>query len=166
MRAIVIILCCGLIAITWTCLSVVEIFLVRVLTLILLGLIVCVGFYWLGRINNTSRRAYFALFIGTLILAYVGFANVPLKVIFHIHEHRFEALSEKLIRGEELHYPIQIGPFKVIDGGVRDGSEAPYLMTSGHQSEINGFVRDSKGKCFNLWTITRVSKNWAYIEED
>jgi hypothetical protein len=113
-----------------------------------------------------GQAARTTLLVGTLVLAGLAFTNSPLRLTFSFFESRFEAVSDELLRGERPRFPLWIGPFRVIDGGIRDGSGAPYLMTSGHPYEINVFVRDPKGTCFNLWSITHVSDRWAYIEED
>ena len=92
--------------------------------------------------------------------------NAPLRVTFAFLEPRFEAVADSIARGDKPDYPIQIGPFRVIDGGIRDGSDAPYLMTSGQPYEINAFVRDPEGRFFNIWSITKLGAQWSYVEED
>ena len=165
MRSLTIILCCGLFIVAAISLVVSDVFFVRVLSLLALVVLTLLGIVSTRRtVNRQAVRA--TLLVGTLILAGLAFTNIPLRFIFATYESQFEAVSDKLVAGERLNFPFWIGPFKVIDGGVRDGSGAPYLMTSGHPYEINGFVRDPKGTYFNLWTITPVSDGWAYIEED
>lgn len=165
MRIPTIILCCGLIIVAAISIVVRDVFFVRALSLLALVVLTMLGIA-LTRRTVTRQAARATLLVGTLVLAGLAFTNAPLRLIFATYESRFEAVSDKLLRGERPNFPLWIGPFKVIDGGIRDGSGTPYLMTSGHPHEINGFVRDPKGTYFNLWSITPVSDGWAYIEED
>jgi hypothetical protein len=96
----------------------------------------------------------------------IGVTNFPLRVAFAMLEPEFNARARQLAHGEALQYPFWIGPFRVIDGGVRKGSGAPYLMTSGDGGEIDGFVKDPTGAYFNLWSLTSLGDRWAYIQED
>ena len=165
MRIPTIILCCGLFIVAAISLVVRDVFFVRALSLLALVVFTVLGIVCTRRSAN-QQAARTTLLVGTLALAGLAFTNAPLRLIFAVYEARFEAVSDKLLGGERPSFPLWIGPFKVIDGGIRDGSGAPYLMTSGQPYEINGFVRDPKGTYFNLWSITPVSDGWAYIEED
>lgn len=165
MRISTIILYCGLFIVAAISLVVCDVFFVRALSLLALVVLTLLGIVSTRRaINRQEVRA--TLLVGALILTGLAFTNAPFQWIFATYESQFEAVSDKLVAGERLNFPFWIGPFKVIDGGIRDGSGVPYLMTSGHPYEINGFVRDPKGTYFNLWSITPVSDRWAYIQED
>lgn len=165
MRISTIILCCGLFMIAAISLVIRDVFFVRALSLLALAVLIVLGIVCTRRaINRQAART--TLQGGALVLAGLAFTNAPLRLAFAAFESRFEAISDELLRGDRPTFPFWIGPFRVIDGGIRDGSGAPYLMTSGQPHEINGFVRDPKGTCFNLWSITPVSDGWAYIEED
>jgi len=165
MRFLTIILCCGLLIVAAISLLVRDAFFVRALSLLALVVLTVLGVACTRRSAN-RQAARTTLLVGTLVLAGLAFTNAPLQLIFAVYESHFEAVSDKLLGGERPNFPLRIGPFRVIDGGIRDGSGAPYLMTSGHPYEINGFVRDPKGTYFNLWSITPLSDGWAYIEED
>ncbi|MEX2581316.1 MAG: hypothetical protein WD342_19825 [Verrucomicrobiales bacterium] len=165
MRIPTIILCCGLFMVAAISLVIRDVFFVRALSLLAIVVLAMLGIAFTRRVVS-RQAARSTLLVGTLVLAGLAFTNAPLRLIFAAYESRFEAVSDKLLEGERPNFPLWIGPFRAIDGGVRDGSGAPYLMTSGHPYEINGFVRDPKGTYFNLWSITPVSDGWAYIEED
>jgi len=164
MRISTIILCCGLLIVAVISLVVRDVFFVRGLSLIALAILTAIGIVCTRRAGQ--RQASQMIILGALVLAGMAFTNVPLRLAFAFFESRFEAVGDQLVRGEQPDFPTWIGPFRIIDGGVRDGSGAPYLITSGQPYEINGFVRDPKGTYFNLWSITSVSEGWAYIEED
>lgn len=102
----------------------------------------------------------------TVIIVAIGASNAPLKVAFAVLEPRFDACAKQLANGECLSFPFWIGPFRVIDGGVRSGSGAPYLMTSGDSGEIDGFVQDTSAAYFNVWSMTQLGLRWAYVQED
>ena len=165
MRIPIIILCCGLLIVAVISLVVRDVFFVRALSLIALTILTAIGIVctWRAGQRQASRMT---IIFGALVLAGVAFTNAPLRLAFAFFESRFEAVGDQLVRGEQPDFPTWIGPFRIVDGGVRNGSGAPYLMTSGQPYEINGFVRDPKGIYFNLWSITSVSEGWAYIEED
>ena len=165
MRIPTIILCFGLLVVAVISLMIRDAFFVRALSLIALAVLTALGIVCTQRAAQ-RQAARMTMIVGAFILAGLGFTNAPLRVTFAVFESGFEAVSHKLLRNERPDFPFWIGPFKVIDGGIRDGSGAPYLMTSGQPYEINGFVRDPKGTYFNLWSITPVSDSWAYIEED
>jgi hypothetical protein len=165
MRITSIILCCGLFVVAAISLVVRDVFFVRALSLLALSVLIVLGIVCTRRAVN-RQAAQTTLLGGALVLAGLAFTNAPLRLTFAAFESRFEATSDELLRGDRPAFPFWIGPFRVIDGGIRDGSGAPYLMTSGQPYEINGFVRDPKGTNFNLWSITPVSDGWAYIEED
>lgn len=104
--------------------------------------------------------------VATVFIAAIGASNAPLKIAFTVLEPSFDAYAKQLASGDRLSFPFWIGPFRVIDGGVRSGSGAPYLMTSGHSGEIDGFVQDSAAAYFNVWSITPLGVRWAYVQED
>ena len=165
MRIPTIILCCGLLIVVVISLVVRDVIFVRFFSLIALAILTAIGIAYTRRAGQ-RKASRMMIICGALVLAGVAISNAPLRLAFAIFESRFEAVGDQLVRGEQLDFPAWIGPFRIIDGGVRDGSGAPYLMTSGQPYEINGFVRDPKGAYFNLWSITPVSEGWAYIEED
>ena len=165
MRIPTIIFCCGLLIVIVLSLMVRNVLFVRALSLIALILLTVLGLVctWKASQRQASRMT---IIFGSLVLAGVAFTNAPLRLAFAFFESRFEAVGDQLIRGEQPNFPTWIGPFRIIGGGIRNGSGAPYLVTSGQQYEINGFVRDPKGTYFNLWSLTPVNESWAYIEED
>lgn len=165
MRITTITLSCGLVIVAVISLVVRDVFFVRALSLLVLAGLSVIGFLCSQR-SDHRQVARATISGGMLVLAGLAFTNTPLRLTFAVFESRFESIGDQLVRGEHPDFPTWIGPFRVIDGGVRDGSGAPYLMTSGHSDEINGFVRDPQGSYFNLWSITPVSEDWAYIEED
>ena len=147
MRITTFILCCSLLVVASISLVVRDEFFVRALSLLVLGVLTVLGTVCIRRAVD-RRVARTTLLAGELVLAGLAFTNVPLRLCFSFYESRFEAISNELLRGERPKFPLWIGPFRVIDGGIRTGSGTPYLMTSGHPYEINGFVRDPKGTCF------------------
>lgn len=165
MRILTIILFCGLLIVVVISITVRGIFFVRALSLVTLGVLVAFGIYLSRRVDQ-REVIRMAFLVGVLVLAGLAFTNVPLRLTFAIYESRFEAVGNQLQRGERPDFPIWIGPFRLVDGGIRNSSGVPYLMTSGDPYEINGFVRGPKGTHFNLWSITPVSGTWAYTEED
>lgn len=166
MRLPIITLSCGLITVIAISLVVRDLILVRGLALILLIALAGIGICLNSRFAVRPQNGRVAIVIGTMILLTLGLINAPLKVVFSCYEPRFDVINEQLQSGERPVFSIWIGPFRIVDGGIRDGTNAPYLMTSGHLYEINGFVRDPKGLNFNLWSITTVGDAWAYIQED
>ena len=165
MRIPTIILCFGLLIVAVISLVVRDLFFVRALSLIALAILTAIGIICTQRAGQ-RQVSQMTIIFGALVLAGAAFTNAPLRLAFAIFESRFEAVGDQLVKGEQPKFPTWIGPFRIIDGGVREGSGAPYLMTSGQPYEINGFVRDPEGTYFNLWSITSVSEGWAYIEED
>ena len=165
MRTPIIILCLALITVSAISITVRDVFFVRALTLIILITFSAVGIFCFRRSDKASTIRN-TILVGTLILLLIGFTNAPLRITFALFEQEFDDLSEQLVKGEKPDFPVWIGPFRIIDGGFREGTTDPYLMTSGNSYEINGFVRDPRGTYFNTWSITQVSEYWAYIEED
>lgn len=155
----------GLLIIAVISLVVRDVFFVLALSLVALAILTAIG---LACTKNTDQphASRVMIILVNLVLVGVAYTNAPLRLAFTFLESRFEAVGDQLARGEQPDFPTWIGPFRIIDGGVRDESGAPYLMTSGQLHEINGFVRDPRGTYFNLWSITPVSEGWAYIEED
>ena len=166
MRALIITLCCGLILVFGISLVVIDLFFVRALALVVLAITTVVGLFLAQRIIGASRKVRIILFSAIGALGLIGMTNAPLKMMFALLKPRFEANADTIDRGDTPNYPIQIGSFKVIGGDIRDGSNAPYLMTSGQPYEINAFVRDSEGRFFNIWSITKLGSQWSYVEED
>ncbi len=166
MRIPIIVLSIGLAAVTAISVVIRESFLVGAASLIGLVAIGGAGVHSVRRNGGVQKKQLSAILVGMLILAGLGLTNAPLRATFSIFEPGFDSMGRQLVGGAPPDFPTWIGPFRVVDGGVREGSGAPYLMTSGHPFEINGFVRDPKGKYFNLWSITPLGGSWAYIEED
>jgi len=116
-----------------------------------------------------SLAGSIALLIGSIVVVSLSWTGAPLKIAFQAHQEEFDAISSKLIKGEEVSFPLWIGPFRFVDGGVRkrgDSPETPYLAANTNRYEVNGFVRNPDGSGFNLWTMLPLNDQWSYVEED
>ena len=167
MRISILILVLGLVAVSMISLILRVDFFVRVISLFCLFSMGMLGLT-LTRKMDQRKKAWTILLVGSVAWFGLALANAPLRMVFAWYQPEFEASARALLRGDRMDFPMYIGPFRLVDGGIRDrgGEVIPYLMTSGWESEINGFAREPQGKYFNLWAITPLDKNWAYIEED
>ena len=170
MRIPVLTLCFGLLAVTAISLVVRDALFVSALSLIALAVIGWFGVYFAFRSSATANRSRAVIVSGLGFVALLGLTNAPIRIAFISMESRFEATSEGILSGNPPHFPTWIGPFRIIGGGIRYSDKTPYrvpyLMTGGQDYEIMGFVRDPEGRQFNIWTITSLTKDWAYVEED
>jgi hypothetical protein len=118
--------------------------------------------------NPTARTstAWFGFLVALAYPIFVGMTDAPLKVAFWSVKGRFESLAEQMVTGVPPSTPVRIGPFVVKKVGVRGMPPVPFFLTSGHLSEINGFVKDPHGDGFNLWSLIQLDGGWSYISED
>lgn len=166
MRIVIIGLLLGFVAVCLTSIFVVDLYFTKIVSIPLLLILLCVMDFLIRKNGRGRGRAQRVGVVGVLVLLLLAIYNAPLKVTFSIYQSEFNALSDRVVKGESVVYPVQIGPFSILGGGVRDGSNAPYLMTNRKEFEIDAFVKDPGGRYFNLWSLTELNSEWSYVEED
>lgn len=138
---------------------------VPAIALILTPVYFGLGWLWLIK-GDLKKIRLWILLIGVLLGLGLALTHAPLRVAFVYSEPEFDSLAERLMNQEDVDFPLWVGPFRVVDGGIREGAQVPYLMTSGDVHEINGFVRHPTGYGFNIWSMISLGGNWSYVRED
>lgn len=136
---------------------------------VFVGILSAIGFFGVAcREFNLAARLGTKEFLGISgvagLVAAMGMANLPLRIVFFAFQGEFDRLAGELAAGKPVRFPASIGPFELIAGGVRD--QTPYFIDSGNANEINGFVNHPEGHGFNIWSVTPLGRDWAYVSED
>ena len=117
------------------------------------------------RKNKPRQKSCLAIITGTILAAILLCTAAPLKLAFRLYESKFDALATRLADGETLQYPQRIGPFPIIDGGLR--GDTPYLVTRENFGNPHRFINNPDAAGWgNIWSVTRLSNNWSLMEED
>lgn len=104
------------------------------------------GLRHLTEARRLKPLAALAVAAGAGTIATLGTMNLPLSVAFECYRSR-------------------IGPFMLWGGGARSPGAAPYLLTAGSAQRVEGFVPDSAGRGFRLWSLSRLGRDWSYVAE-
>ena len=113
--------------------------------------------------NKPRQKICQAIIVGTVLATVIIFTSSPFRLAFRLYEPQFDAHAAKLANGETLTYPFRIGPFKIVDGGMRGD---PYLVSSKNNGNPHVFVNNADGAGWNIWWVTRLSSKWSFMEED
>ncbi len=140
-----------------------TVLILSVLVPLVLGLAAIAFLAWSDRL---SLKTIALTLIGFGGLIAMGVNHLPLKVAFWACEPHFDSLAEELLAGKTVEFPRQVGPFFILEGGIRESSGDPYLRTGKDEYEFDGFARNPTGEGFNLWSITPLGSHWSYLSED
>jgi hypothetical protein len=113
--------------------------------------------------QRLNCRTSLAVVAGALLISSVSVSNLPLTLTFRAYEARFNALARDLEQGARVEFPRRIGPFLLRSGDKASGTT--FLVTTARNSRLGGFARDPAGRGFDLWSISRLGADWAYISE-
>ena len=127
------------------------------------GFTVVVAIVAIHRKNKPRQKTCLAIITGTLLAAAIICTAAPFRLAFRLYEPTFDAYAARLANGETLQYPFRIGPFKIIDGGLRND---PYLVSSDNTGNPHVFVNNPDGAGWNIWWLTHLSSKWSFMEED
>jgi drug/metabolite transporter (DMT)-like permease len=101
-----------------------------------------------------------------ILVGSVGAKNWPLRVGYEMSRDSFDAVAERVRKGEPVTAPMRVG-FFTIERAELSGRGIVCLWTHVASGGNTGFVQCPPDHVpFNLWSIVRLDNRWQFISED